>query len=136
MKASGGCLCGQLRYEIDGDSMWAGNCYCEDCRKETGTGHLTALAVSGDAITVRGTAKSFARPGGSGRDVIRTFCSECGSTIFGQPTAMGDMRVVRVGTLDDPSGIELSMAVFCSQAQSWDQPPADIVAFPEMPPVE
>lgn len=134
MKASGGCLCGELRYEIDGEPMWAGKCYCGDCRKETGGGHLSAVAVSADILTVTGESKVFSRAGDSGSDVNRTFCPTCGSTVFGNPSVMGDMRIVRLGTLDDSTGIEMQMAVYCSRAQDWDKVPEGLTAFPEMPP--
>lgn len=97
MKASGGCLCGALRYEIDGKR------------------------------------KVFSRPGDRGSDVNRTFCPSCGSTVFGNPLVMGDMRIVGLGTLDDSSGIEMQMAVYCSRAQNWDKVAEGLMTFPEMP---
>jgi hypothetical protein len=35
---SGGCLCGALRYEVEGEPLFAGYCYCADCRKGSGSG--------------------------------------------------------------------------------------------------
>ena len=29
----GGCLCGALRYEAEGEPLYEGHCYCADCRK-------------------------------------------------------------------------------------------------------
>ena len=29
----GGCLCGALRYEATAEPLYAGLCYCADCRK-------------------------------------------------------------------------------------------------------
>ncbi|WP_091840034.1 GFA family protein [Bosea lupini] len=37
MKLSGGCSCGQVRYEVDGDPIRVGICHCETCRKESGS---------------------------------------------------------------------------------------------------
>lgn len=135
MKAEGGCLCGKTRYVIDGEPMWAGDCYCLDCQKESGAGHLTGLAVPGDAFTISGPVKTYSAPGGSGTMIDRSFCGECGSTLVSHPHVMGDGRIVRVGTLDDASAIEVNMAVFCTRAQHWDQPAGGRVTFDEMPPM-
>ena len=38
---TGGCLCGALRYEAEGDPLYAGHCYRTDCRKASGSGSPT-----------------------------------------------------------------------------------------------
>jgi hypothetical protein len=134
MTMTGGCLCGALRYAIEGEPALAGKCYCTDCRKETGTGHMTFLSFPADAVTFSGEASRFTRPGGSGEDVIRVFCPTCGTTVAGYPTAMGDVVAIRAGTLDDASAVRLRFAVFARHAPAWDAPPAGLLTFPEMPP--
>ncbi len=136
MQAKGRCLCGQATYAIDGDMLWAGSCYCRDCQRESGGGHLTAIAVPGAAIEANGTLKTYTAPGGSGTDIDRTFCSECGSTLFSHPHVMGDTRIVRAGTLEDSSSVQPGMAVFCSQSVAWDPPHEDVPTFAEMPPIQ
>ena len=32
----GGCLCGEVHYQIDGDSFGIIYCHCQRCRKHTG----------------------------------------------------------------------------------------------------
>lgn len=136
MKASGRCLCGQATYEIEGEPLWTGCCYCEDCQREGGGGHLTGLALPGSAIAASGTLKVYTAPGGSGEAIDRTFCSECGSTLFSNPKVMGDAVIVRAGTLADSDDLEPGMAVYCSQARSWDKPHEGVPTFAEMPPQE
>ncbi|GAA0274609.1 GFA family protein [Alteraurantiacibacter aestuarii] len=136
MTLEGGCLCARSRYAISGEVEWAGSCYCTDCQKESGSGHLTAVAVPAAAISFSGPTRVFQSIGGSGGNIDRIFCAECGSTLFSHPHVMGDIRIVRAGTLDDSSAVEPAMAVFCSQASAWDQPPAGIATFAQMPPVQ
>ncbi len=135
MRMEGGCLCGKTRYVIDGEPLWAGDCYCRDCQKESGGGHLTGLAVPAEAISLSGPVRTYTAPGGSGTMIDRSFCGECGSTLMSHPHVMGDARIVRAGTLDDPSTIEVGMAVFCTRAQHWDQPVGTRTQFDEMPPL-
>jgi hypothetical protein len=133
MTRTGGCLCGQLRYTLEGEPRMSGKCYCPDCRRETGTGHMTFLSYPAEAVTLSGDARTYTQAGGSGADVVRTFCPSCGTTVFGHPTVMGDVRAVRAGTLDDPSGLTMVFAVYCGVAVDWDQPPAGLKAFATMP---
>jgi hypothetical protein len=35
---TGGCLCGAVRYQAEGEPLYAGFCYCEDCRRASGAG--------------------------------------------------------------------------------------------------
>jgi hypothetical protein len=133
MTMAGGCLCGKLRYELDGEPTLIGKCYCTDCRKESGTGHMTFISFPADAMTISGEVRTFTCKGDSGNAVIRSFCPSCGTTIAGHPTILGDVKAVRAGTLDDPSGLVATVAVYGSRAPAWDQPPAGIMVFPELP---
>jgi len=134
MSLAGGCLCGAVRYEIAGEPQFAGKCYCTDCQKETGTGHMTAIAVADSAITIAGEVRRFVKQGDSGHAVTRSFCPDCGTTLRGQPDVMPGMSMVRAGTLDDSSGLEMRSAIFCASARAWDRPPADLPGFDRMPP--
>ena len=44
---SGGCLCGAVRYEAQGEPLYAGHCYCEDCRKASGGGFIPFMRPAG-----------------------------------------------------------------------------------------
>jgi hypothetical protein len=132
MTTHGGCLCGQLRYSFEGKPKFIGKCYCGDCHKESGSGHITFLTVPGSAIGTTGERREFSKLGGSGQETTRTFCPDCGTTIFSHPTMLGDMRVVRAGTLDDPAGVVATFAIYCSRAADWDRPPAGLRLFAEV----
>ena len=134
MSLSGTCLCGSVRYESAAEPVFSGHCYCLDCQKETGGGHLTVAAVPDATVKVTGPTSTFSKPGGSGQPIERTFCSKCGSTLFSRPQAYAGMTLLRAGTLDDPSQITPGMSIYTSRAQPWDQPNANIPGFPEMPP--
>ena len=38
MKVTGGCYCGALRYEAEGDPIMKGECHCRECQYLTGSG--------------------------------------------------------------------------------------------------
>ena len=134
MSLTGTCLCGAVRYEASAEPVFSGHCYCTDCQKEAGGGHLTVAAVPDAAMKITGPTNTFTKLAASGQPNERTFCSVCGSTLFSRPRSMAGITLLRAGTLDDPSQIAPSMSVYASRAHSWDQPNASIPRFPEMPP--
>ncbi len=131
METEGGCLCGSTRYSFDSEPVAMGECYCTDCQKETGSGHNTAVFVRTDTVKVTGPIKVYKAIGGSGGKIERTFCSECGSTIFSAPEVLAGLSIIRAGTLDDPSVVKPSQAIFVSHAQPWDQPNPEMNLFDE-----
>ena len=131
---TGGCLCGAVRYQITADPVFSGRCYCEDCRKTSGTGHNCVLAVPEGAVSITGKLTEFTKKGGSGQPMTRRFCPTCGSRISGSPAVLQGLTLITASTLDEPEKFVSQMSVFCSRATSWDRPPADTPAFPEMPP--
>jgi hypothetical protein len=94
----GTCLCGAVRYETSAEPAFSGHCYCADCRKETGTGHLTIAAVPDASVKITGATKTFTKLSGSGLPTERIFCPNCGTTLFSRPQAMAGTTMLRAGT--------------------------------------
>jgi hypothetical protein len=134
MAFTGGCLCGAVRYEIDAEPLFSGRCYCDDCRKVSGSGHNAVLAFPEPAVKIKGELKAFTKAGGSGEPITRKFCPNCGSRITGGATIMPGVAFVTAASLDDPEQFEPQMSVYASRAPSWDPPPRDKPVFEEMPP--
>jgi hypothetical protein len=118
---TGGCACGAIRYESNGEVLFAVNCHCRDCQHESGGAFVPVLGVSkaGFAVT-RGTPREFGVKADSGAITLRLFCADCGSPLFGLPGVASDMVTIRAGSLDDPSGFRPSQDIFVSSAQPWD----------------
>jgi hypothetical protein len=133
MTMDGSCLCGAVTYQIEGDPAFVGSCYCNECHKESGAGHITVVAVPETAAKVAGITKSHTMPGGSGMEVKRSFCPNCGTTVYGQPAMMPGTMMFRAGTIHQAEQLAPTMAVYVLEALPWDQPPAGMPAFPKMP---
>ncbi len=50
----GGCLCGAVRYQADGEPFRIGICHCADCRKESGSSFTSFAHWRRDAFTYSG----------------------------------------------------------------------------------
>ena len=60
MKATGGRLCGQIRYEVNSDTFIAVRCHCRDCQYVSGGEPTAAVAFPSNAVrTVKGLARVF-----------------------------------------------------------------------------
>ena len=76
MLVTGGCMCGQLRYEIEAQTpLVARVCWCRDCQY-VGAGTGTANAVFPKAaLSVNGERATFESLAASGSKMRRTFGS-------------------------------------------------------------
>ena len=110
VRLSGGCLCGSIRYTILQQPILAYTCNCRFCQKDTGTAYRSALAILNENVELIG--KSFSiytyKSVEHGRELYKNFCPDCGTTISLKTERFPERQVIMIGTLDDPSQIELS----------------------------
>ena len=86
---TGGCLCGAIRYGVNGDLIRALNCHCDDCRRATGASFGTFVFVNeSDLKILQGTPKTFEHPNDAGITMMKQFCENCGSQLFGNNRAI------------------------------------------------
>lgn len=130
---SGGCLCGAVRYTCGGEPVMAGHCHCEDCRRSSGTGHSSHLAVPEESLSLTGEVTGYVRPAGSGNLVTRAFCPACGAPVFSSNAGMPGMVFLRASSLDDLEVFQPQMHVYTCRAASWDRPTPGLPAFERMP---
>jgi hypothetical protein len=101
-KITGGCLCNDVRYEIDKPPLETGYCHCDMCKKGLGGlfGAWVFVKLS-DFRFVKGELRWYQ----STKRVKRGFCANCGSPMIFQPDDV-DIVTIWMGTLDDPSAFE------------------------------
>lgn len=130
----GGCLCGALRYEAQGEPIYAGHCYCADCRKASGGGFIPFMGFSSDAVRFEGQRRAFSCKSASGGDAVRNFCATCGSLVFGGVVGESTEHTIYAGSLDDPSIFHPTVAIFTRGRPDWAAIPPDCAVFERMPP--
>lgn len=115
---TGGCLCGQVRYQIDAEAGASRICWCKDCQRIASNGTANAVFPSA-AIKVSGTTSHHDKTADSGNTVTRRFCPACGTHLFSDSTGRPGLTVVRLGTLDDPSSVKPTAVIWSASAPSW-----------------
>ena len=131
---AGGCACGAVRYVCTAEPLFALNCHCRDCQRETGSAFAPVLAVPKAAFTLtHGSPQSFALKADSGHTTMRVFCAACGSPLFGLPGSRPDLVTIRAGSLDDPSEFRPSQDIYTASAQPWDYMNPELPKVPKLP---
>jgi len=131
---TGGCACGAIRYECTAAPLASLNCHCRDCQRETGSAFAAIVIVPAAAFRiVRGEPKRFGVTADSGATTHRAFCGACGSPLYGEPERRPEMRTLRVGSLDDPSGFRPARDIYTASAQPWDYMNPELAKSPRLP---
>ena len=131
MTIHGGCLCGKVRYRIDGPLLDADNCHCSMCRRQHGAAFATYADfdpkhfrwICGEALV-----RVYETPAGAGW----CFCSECGSSLAG--TEHGVVDSIALGTVEGDPGIRPQAHIFAGSGADWYEITDDLPRFEERPP--
>lgn len=129
----GSCLCGSVRYEIDGPLDGARNCHCSMCRKAHGAAFGSYAEVRVADFKVVSGAELILRYRSS-PGVERTFCSRCGSTLQFLSEKRPDIVDVALGVLDDDPGIRVPHHIFVGSKAHWVEITDGLPQYAERPP--
>ncbi len=111
MTHRGSCLCGAVRFAVDGELAPGDACHCAQCRRWSG--HVWASTnIPRDRLTVQGLDR--VRWFQSSDRIRRGFCSTCGSVLFWDAPDK-DWTSVALGAFDTPTGARLEMHIFVGE---------------------
>ena len=134
VKYTGGCQCGNVRYEIVGTPKKLVACHCTDCQRQSGSAFGMTLPVNeGDFRLTQGELKTFASKSAAGRAKLGAFCPECGTRIYHKPEWRKGTVSVKPGTLDDTGWLKPDMHLWTSSKQSWVIIPEGAEVFDQQP---
>lgn len=127
----GGCLCGGVRYRIDGPIASVAHCHCHMCRRTSGAPVATWLTVPAAAFKVtRGAPATYESSTGA----ERTFCPTCGGQLTFRASRRPDEIDVTLGTLDDPAGLAAQYHIWTSSRLPAIHIDEHLPSYPEFSP--
>jgi len=128
----GSCLCGGIRYEINGKLSEALNCHCSMCRKAHGAAFRSRAKVqSADFRWIAGEhLLTFFESSPGNR---RGFCRVCGTPILSKYDADSSVFGLPLGALDDDPGIRPEMHVYVASKAPWFSISDNLPQFAERP---
>ena len=120
----GSCLCGAVRFEVTEPFVSVSACHCTSCKK-----------ISGGTGTVSGRARTETIRILSGEEVLRTyqpaegmaktFCSSCGSNLFGGGWPESEHASVRLSAIDSPFDTKPQAHIYVRSVAPWETLPDD-----------
>ena len=115
----GSCLCGEIRYELTREPMWAHHCHCQRCRKIRGSAFASNLFVPLEAIHYsqgEEHLQTYKLP--EAERFTHVFCKICGSSLPFRNEVRG-VVVVPMGSLDDDPGYPPRAHIFVDSKAPW-----------------
>jgi hypothetical protein len=114
--AEGGCLCGAVRYRLEGPPLHADYCHCRLCQRASGApvvawGTWPAARLS----WLRGEPPSFP----SSKAGLRSFCRGCGTSLTFIDTDEPELIDVTLASLDDPAAFPPQHHIWISSRVPW-----------------
>ena len=113
---SGSCLCGQVSYVLRGEPENQGHCHCIACKKATSAPFATLVYYKEENFEKKRWQTSIYKYiSDRGNTLIKEFCKNCGSLLYGTNTGRPGIRSIYVGCLDDASFVEPKWNVYTSR---------------------
>ena len=114
--SEGGCLCGKIRYRVEGPVEESAYCHCRTCQQQSGAPVVAWFAVPSAALHyAKGKPKQFrASP-----LAVREFCGDCGTyLLFREDDATASLGV-NTATLDEPQRVPPAFHIWHRSHISW-----------------
>jgi hypothetical protein len=104
----GSCLCGAVRFSVDGELNPPDACHCTICRKSSGH-YYSGTDIARERVTIEGGDNvTWYR---SSEKVRRGFCRTCGSPMFFDPIHR-DWIGLSMGSFEKPTDTKLAIHIF------------------------
>lgn len=134
MVITGGCHCGAVRYEAEGEALTHALCHCSDCRRSAGAPMVAWTMYRLDAVKVtKGAVKVYA----SSEHGRRHFCPDCGTGLFYTNLEMLPGIIdIQSATYDDPNAVPVRAHIQVAERIGWMERAHELPAFERYPPRE
>ncbi|MHA2938092.1 GFA family protein [Vibrio sp. RC27] len=113
----GSCLCGVVTFTVESFDERVAHCHCSMCRKFHGAAYATLVGSSGLTwLSGCDYLKEFVAPNGT----IRTFCSECGSSIGFRTKGVPLSHIeLAIATFDEPIPTQPDAHIYTQYKANW-----------------
>ncbi|MFZ5779469.1 MAG: GFA family protein [Pseudomonadota bacterium] len=112
----GGCLCGEVRYEVDAPATHRTACHCTICRRASAAPFVAWFSVPTNAFRLlAGEPARFS----SSAHGVRTFCASCGSPLTFQSSRSPEQIDVTTCSLDTPDAAAPRDHTYVRSKLSW-----------------
>jgi hypothetical protein len=129
----GSCLCGAVKYQVEGHLGPIVCCHCSMCRKAQGTAFATNAPVEAARFRITKGEQAL-RAYSSSPGKWRCFCSICGSPVFSKLESDSSVIRLRIGTLDARIQERPSAHIHVASKAEWFEILDGLPQYPELEP--
>jgi hypothetical protein len=120
----GSCQCGGVRFEVPDSFVPTAFCHCTTCKKLSGGVGTANGRVRSEEVRIL-AGEELLRTYQPDEGTAKTFCSVCGSNLFGAGWPESEFASVRLTTIDDPLPGAPQKHIFVRSIASWETLPDD-----------
>lgn len=132
---NGQCQCGCVKYRVDGTPATMFVCHCTECQRQSSSAFGMALWIEEPVVRIlRGELKEWVRRTPSGKNMVCSFCPDCGTRLFHKVLEQPRFLSIKPGTLDDCAALAPVGHIWTSSKQAWVSIPPTSLQYPENPP--
>lgn len=120
----GTCLCRSVRFEVSEPFERLSACHCTSCKKISGSGGTVSGRVRTSAIRVL-EGEDLVTTFQPDEGLAKSFCSKCGSNLFGAGWPKSEFTSVRLPGLEEPYEGKIGSHIFVRSLAPWEVLPDD-----------
>jgi hypothetical protein len=124
----GRCECGNVRYRVADEFLYAMNCHCSRCRAATGSAFKSFAGIEREKLELTNGADELLVVGEEALNDTR--CRECGSLLF-SVVREGAYVHVALGSLVDAPSIRPMAHIFVGSKAPWFEITDELPQFEE-----
>jgi hypothetical protein len=124
----GRCECGNVRYRVADELLYAMNCHCSRCRAATGSAFKSFAGIEREKLELTNGADELLVVGEEALNDTR--CRECGSLLF-SVVREGAYVHVALGSLVDAPSIRPMAHIFVGSKAPWFEITDELPQFEE-----
>lgn len=115
---TGRCLCGGVRFSVDGELQPIQLCHCSQCRRAQGTPFASNTPVQAGSFRLHsGTELLQHFESSPGKQ--RAFCRICGSPVYSRRSSLPDVLRIRAGLFEQPLPLEPASHAYVADKANW-----------------
>jgi hypothetical protein len=120
----GSCLCGGVRFEVTEPFQTVSQCHCTSCKKLSGGVGTVSGRVQTEAVRIL-EGDELLRTYQPEEGSSKTFCSACGSNLFGAGWPESPRTSVRLSALDSHFDQKPEQHIYVRSVAPWETLPDD-----------
>jgi hypothetical protein len=124
----GGCLCGAIRYRVEGSPSSVSICHCRSCRRASGAPAVGWFVVSRAQFKLLSGVLAICQ---SSKPVHRGFCRQCGTQLTYQHESAPDTIESTIASLDTPERLPPTKEIWLAEKLPWAAVNANLKQYTE-----